>query len=244
MAESKKTKVSGASVGIVRTPAARRDHGACARTRARARERARFGPCSSPRLALAPPPATQPDLRLLLFPPLASPLFPIAGPRHDLLVRRRVAARPRGDHRERPGQPHDALVRGLHGRGAPRGRRGQEPGGHEPDQHGLRRQAPHRPQVRGPHRAGGHEAVALQGHQGRGEQAHDRGGLQGRAQAVRRRGDLRHGAAEECVARALARALPALSPRAPSRAVPPARADARAALVPPRAAPPRPAGPQ
>ena len=34
-----------------------------------------------------------------------------------------------GDHRQRPGQSHHAVLRGLYGHGAPHRRRGQEPGG-------------------------------------------------------------------------------------------------------------------
>merc|ERR1719313_2121922 len=70
-----------------------------------------------------------------------------------------------------------------------RGRR-QEPGGDEPQELGLRRQAPDRPQVPGLGRAERHEAVALHGHQGPRRQAHDRGGVQGREEAVLRRGGL------------------------------------------------------
>ena len=37
-----------------------------------------------------------------------------------------------------PGQPNDAVVRGVHRHGAAHRRRRQEPGRHEPQQHGLR----------------------------------------------------------------------------------------------------------
>lgn len=53
-------------------------------------------------------------------------------PRHDVLVRGRVPARQGGDHRQRPGQPHHALLCGVHGHRAPHRRRRQEPGRHEP----------------------------------------------------------------------------------------------------------------
>merc|ERR1719235_693158 len=87
-------------------------------------------------------------------------------PGDDLRLRGVLPEWPRGDHRERAGQPHHALLRGLHGQRAPdRGRR-QEPGGDEPQELGLRRQAPDRPQVPGLGRAERHEAVALHGHQG------------------------------------------------------------------------------
>merc|ERR1719159_269496 len=111
-------------------------------------------------------------------------------PGDDLQLRGVLPEWPRGDHRERAGQPHHALLRGVHGQRAPdRGRR-QEPGGDEPQELGLRRQAPDRPQVPGLGRAERHEAVALHGHQGPCRQAHDRGGVQGREEAVLRRGGL------------------------------------------------------
>jgi hypothetical protein len=59
-------------------------------------------------------------------------------PRHDLLVRRRVAARPRRDHRQRPGEPHHAVLCCLHRHRAAHRRRRQEPGRHESHQHRLR----------------------------------------------------------------------------------------------------------
>eukprot|EP00166_Cyanidium_caldarium_P003160 ctg_3065.g695 len=83
-------------------------------------------------------------------------------PRHDLLVRGRDGGQQGGDHRQRPGQPHDAVVRGVHGDGAVDWRRCQEPGGDEPGEHHLRREAADRAQVLRPERAGGHEALAVQ----------------------------------------------------------------------------------
>jgi hypothetical protein len=58
-------------------------------------------------------------------------------PWHDLLVRGRLAARPRGDHRQRPGQPHHPLLRRLHRLREAHRRCCQEPGRHEPHQHRL-----------------------------------------------------------------------------------------------------------
>jgi hypothetical protein len=46
------------------------------------------------------------------------------------------------------GQPHHAVLRRLFLRGAPDRRRGQEPGGDEPQKHRVRRQAPHRTPLR------------------------------------------------------------------------------------------------
>ena len=59
-------------------------------------------------------------------------------PRYHLLLCGGVPAWQGGNHRQWPGQPDHAVLRGLHGHGAAdRGRR-QEPGGHEPQQHGVR----------------------------------------------------------------------------------------------------------
>ncbi|KAB8094204.1 hypothetical protein EE612_021325, partial [Oryza sativa] len=49
-------------------------------------------------------------------------------PRDDLLVRGGVAARPRRDHRQRPGEPHHPLLRRVHGHRAPHRGCRQEPG--------------------------------------------------------------------------------------------------------------------
>merc|ERR1719215_1071940 len=66
---------------------------------------------------------------------------------NDGVVRLRghLAERPRGDHRQRPGQPHHPVVCRLHGQRAHDWRCSQEPGRHESVQHRLRRQAPDRP---------------------------------------------------------------------------------------------------
>ena len=45
------------------------------------------------------------------------------------------AERACGDHCERPGEPHDPVLRGLHGQRASDRRCGEEPGGDEPDEH-------------------------------------------------------------------------------------------------------------
>ena len=67
---------------------------------------------------------------------------------HHLLLCRHIQKRARGDHRQRSGQPHHALVRRVHGHGAAHRRRGQEPGHHQPQADGVRRQASDWPQVR------------------------------------------------------------------------------------------------
>lgn len=57
---------------------------------------------------------------------------------NHLLVRRSVAARPGGDHRQWPGQSHNPFLRRVHRHRAAHRRRCQESGRHEPYQHRVR----------------------------------------------------------------------------------------------------------
>mmetsp|Transcript_2959 Transcript_2959/g.7496 ORF Transcript_2959/g.7496 Transcript_2959/m.7496 type:complete len:398 (-) Transcript_2959:954-2147(-) len=84
--------------------------------------------------------------------------------RNDLLLRGRVAPRPRRNLPERARQPDHAFLRRLPARGGrepSRRRRRQEPGGAESHQHCIRRKAPHRTQDQRRHRPGRQEAHAV-----------------------------------------------------------------------------------
>jgi hypothetical protein len=79
----------------------------------------------------------------------------------------------------------------------PGGRRGQEPGCAEPQEHRVRRQAPHRPPLRRRRGAGGHAALALPGGGRARRQAQHGGAVQGRDQEVCAGGDFVHGAGQD-----------------------------------------------
>ena len=73
----------------------------------------------------------------------------------------------RQGHRERRGSPHHSLRRRLHRQGrAPRRPARQEAERHQPDEHGLRHEAPHRPHVRRPADPKGSQDGPLQDRQG------------------------------------------------------------------------------
>ena len=81
--------------------------------------------------------------------------------------------------REQRRRAHDAFDRRLPGRRRdPRRRLGQAPGGHQPQEHALRGQAPDRPQVRRKGSAEGHRPDALQDRRGRQRRRLGRGARQ------------------------------------------------------------------